>query len=606
MKFKDDESSAARGLSLTPKNPVDAATLVLDEFASESLKESYAQLKAGFFGTCILVLLTVVALRIAGETRHFALWAAGHGIILAGSALVFVLFQKGAFLRAKTAHAARRLSALTGGIAWGAAGILWPISADRPSWIVLVGCFAVLASGAAVTMASDPPSFVLLIIGTLAPALSQAQMEIFSWGVVTVYSGVCFATLLRNRSVFRNMVKLRSENSELLAQALASAKAAEHARDQALEAGKDKTRFLAAASHDLRQPMQAITLLSQTLTRTPLEQLDDIQNTASSIEDAALELTSLFEGILDLSQLELETKNEAQAINLRSMLDDVAAGMLLEAEAREMTVSVAGPQLTVFADPVLLWRVVSNLANNAMVHSRTDRILLSLRSRGEHCLLQVWDQGEGIREEDQVMIFEEFAQLRNAERRRDRGAGLGLSIVRRICASNRWEMGVESRVGRGSSFYVRLPRLPTPALGEAPKEGSDVSGLSVLVVEDDELVSKSLALALRSSGASVTLAPSAERALELIAAEASYDVVLSDCRLPDGTTGMQLADRLADTHPTLPCVILTGELQSGACDVAKPVVIRKPASHHDICDALSNAWAETRASSRHESLQRQT
>lgn len=600
MIFKAEESAAARAIApSTEEREEDAIPLVADEFASESLKESYAQLRAGFFGTFILVLLTVVALRIAGETQHFAIWIAGHSVILAGSAAIFVAYRNNTFASDSVAHMARRLSAFTGGIAWGAAGLLWPISAENPSWIVLVGCFAVLASGAAVTMATDPTSFVLLILGTLAPALITAQMDTFSWVVLATYSVVCFATLLRNRSVFRNMVKLRSENSELLARALVSAKDAEQARDQALQAAKDKTRFLAAASHDLRQPMQALTLLSQTLTRTPPEQINDVRDTASSIEDATLELTLLFEGILDLSQLELgHTKNDAQAVDVRGMLEDIAAGMLLDAEARDMTVSVAGPQLTVMADPVLLWRVVSNLANNAMVHSGTDRILLSARARGEHCLLQVWDQGDGIPEEDQAMIFDEFAQRGNAERRRDRGVGLGLSIVRRVCESNQWKMGVESRVGRGSTFYIHLP-VPQLSVhdeaGEASEAGeveSDIRGLSVLVVEDDELVSKSLALALRSSGAKVTLAVSAERALDLIA-EGAFDVVLSDWRLPNGTSGTELAESLAETHPALPCVILTGELHLEPSDggIATPVVLRKPASHHAICEALSNACA---------------
>lgn len=579
--------SRVRVTTLTPTGEVHDEDGLSEVFEAKFLEESYAQLRAGFVGTCILVVLTSVALRVAGETQYFAVWLVGHGVVLAASVAAFVFYRNGRFKSRRSAHTARRLSALTGGLVWGAACLLWPISPDRPSWLVLASCFAVLASSTAVTMAADPASFVLLILGTLAPALFGTPLDVFSWLVLVTYAGVCFAALLRNRGIFRDMVRLRSENTELLARALSSAASAERARDQALEAVKDKTRFLAAASHDLRQPMQALTLLSQVLTRTPMP--EETRETAASIEDAALELTSLFDGILDLTQLELgRTTNNVEAVDIRAMLQDVADAMLHDAEARNVTVSVAGPRLTVSADPVLLWRVVSNLANNAMVHSGTDRILLSARSRGEHCLLQVWDQGEGIAEEDQAVVFDEFTQLANPERRRDRGVGLGLSIVQRVCAFTGWRVGVASRVGRGSAFYVWLP-VTSPAMNaEVQAEDTDIRGLDVLVVEDDPLVSKSLLLALRSAGAKASLASSAAQALDLVR-DTSFDVVLSDWRLPDGFTGSELAESLAKTHPALPCVVLTGEL--GLSSDGPAVVIRKPASHELICAALSRACA---------------
>ncbi|MEM9861151.1 MAG: hybrid sensor histidine kinase/response regulator [Myxococcota bacterium] len=591
-----------QGRSARSSEPPDPAfTLVDDAFAAESLKESYAQLRAGFSGTAFLAFATVIVLRIAGETEHFATWIAGHALVLVPSIAIYRGYRKGKFKSAEGAHFARRMSALFGGVSWGAAGWLWPITFDSSSWLVLVGGYAILVTSAAVAMATDPISLVLLVVGTLVPGLWKADIELISWGTasIVIYHIVCFVTVMRNRFVFRNMVNLRSENAELLKQALASASAAERARDQALAAANDKARFLAAASHDLRQPMQAVTLLSQTLERSASPASVAIRNTAASIHRAAMELTTLFEGILDLSQLELgNTRNEPRAVPIRTMLQDIADSLLLDAEARDMTINVAGPDLSVNADPVLLWRVVSNLASNALMHSGSDRALLSARKRGDYVLIQVWDQGKGIAEEDQARIFEEFAQLENPERRRDRGTGLGLSIVRRICAITGWRAGVVSRVGRGSAFFTRVPIETPESPAPIASDVADVRGLRVLVVEDDALVLEGLAAALRQSGAIVATAADAESALETLAKGAAFDVVLSDFRLPNQKTGMHIAESLAKTHPKTPCILLTGELQAlpEAEGFPMPRILRKPASHPMVCQALSDACEPPRPS----------
>ncbi|MEM7603817.1 MAG: hybrid sensor histidine kinase/response regulator [Myxococcota bacterium] len=576
------------------QRPDPAFALVDDTLAAESLRESYAQLRVSWYFRVIIIGFTLIALRIAGETEHFGTWLAVLGVGLIFSAVASIAYQKGRFRTADAARNVRRASALISGATWGFAGVLWPITFEADSWIVFVGTYTILASGVAVTMATDPISFLLFVVSTMTVALWDANIEPFSWGAASIvtYNIFCLITLMRNRAVFRNMVNLRSENSELLKRALASASAAEHARDQALAAANDKARFLAAASHDLRQPMQALTLLSETLERATSPASDSVRKTASSINHAALELTSLFEGILDLSQLELgNTKNEPRAVPIRRMLQDIADALLHDAEARDMTINIAGPALHAHADPVLLWRVITNLANNALLHSESDRVLLSARSRGDHCLIQVWDQGKGIREEDQARIFEEFAQLENPERRRDRGTGLGLSIVRRVCAITGWKVGVVSVVGRGSTFYIRVPASSPDAQDQSDTVMPDIRGLRVLVVEDDELVLHSLAAALRASGATVTTAANAESARYEIYANEPFSVVLSDFRLPDEQTGMGIAERLSKTHPAVPFVLLTGELQPipEAQGFPMPTIVRKPASHQAICRALADA-----------------
>lgn len=159
-----------------------------------------------------------------------------------------------------------------------------------------------------------------------------------------------------------------------------------------------------------------------------------------------------------------------RSIALKRLLDDTALALRSDAEARNVVLRSRGPECYVLADPALLTRVAQSLALNALRHAGGGRVLLAVRQRRDHCLLQVWDQGPGIAPEDERRIFEEFVQLANPERGRHKGLGLGLSMVQRICDLNGWPLTLRTRVGHGSVFSVRLPRAVFPAGVAQPPE----------------------------------------------------------------------------------------------------------------------------------------
>ncbi|MEM9692906.1 MAG: hybrid sensor histidine kinase/response regulator, partial [Myxococcota bacterium] len=281
---------------------------------------------------------------------------------------------------------------------------------------------------------------------------------------------------------------------------------------------------------------------------------------------------------------------QPRSFEAHGLLADIAKSFELEAEKKNVVISVAGPRIRLYADPVMLKRVVVNLLSNAVHHSSTDRVLLATRRRPDACWIQVWDQGRGIEPEDQLRVFEEFEQLSNPQRNRDHGYGLGLSIVQSICSASGWTVEIKSEVGRGSVFTIRIPvRLAeSPVIPDAmPPE---VGELRVLIVEDDPLVRRGLEQSLSAWGATVASVDSAPAALESLATGPPFDVVLSDRRLPGATSGEDLVEQLTSRSPPIPCVLLSGDDISASHRFRQYgpnlTLLQKPVSIPNLCGAL--------------------
>jgi signal transduction histidine kinase len=261
----------------------------------------------------------------------------------------------------------------------------------------------------------------------------------------------------RNRAVLRESVALRFENAELLRQALEARDMAVEARQEAERATFTRTRFLAAASHDLRQPVQALSLFADTLSRVPESDVRARQRAVESLVQTTGALRGMFEGLFDISRLDAGLVSAPRAVRVEPLLAEVVAALRDESESRGMVIHARGRPATVLADPALLARVLHNLAANAVRHAGRGRVLLAVRLRAGACTVQVWDQGPGIAERDRERIFEEFVQIGDPERERPMGLGLGLSIVRRICDESRWALQMKTAPGHGTMFSVIVP-----------------------------------------------------------------------------------------------------------------------------------------------------
>jgi PAS domain S-box-containing protein len=337
----------------------------------------------------------------------------------------------------------------------------------------------------------------------------------------------------------------------------------EGARAEAERANMAKTKFLAAASHDLRQPVQAIffftSVLSHKLRGHPAKLiLDDLQN---SLEG----LNVLLDSLLDVSKLDagLVTPKETD-FSVGAVLERIAADLAPVARDKGLDLRVVPCSALVRSDPSLLARIVQNLASNAVRYTSHGRVLLGCRRGKGKLRIQVLDTGIGIPSERSREIFEEFTQLGNPERDRSQGLGLGLAIVERLSRLLGHHVSVSSTPGKGSVFTVELPlsTAPLPLPRNERRRGPVLETNRVVVLIDDEpFVLKGLSMVLQGWGYRVLAAVSEAEAMEQLAAMTTPpSIILADYRLREGRTGTEAVAHIRDHYAAaIPSIIITGD-----------------------------------------------
>jgi two-component system, sensor histidine kinase len=384
-----------------------------------------------------------------------------------------------------------------------------------------------------------------------------------------------------NAAVASRTVELERWRGEL-ATALAAAR---QALAKAEAANDMKARFMAAASHDLRQPVQSLVLFSELLDKAARRTVTP--ELVGGIIHAVEALRLLLDGMLDVARLDAGLiEVEARPVPLRELLQPLEAEYAPRAAARGLTFKVVPTRAWIDSDPVLVTRMLRNLVENALKYTLSGGILVGCRRRGADVVVQICDTGIGIPKDRLKDIFEEYVQVGNPERDRAKGLGLGLSIVERLAALLGHRIEVRSAAGRGSTFALVMKRHEAAALaaGTAAAMAEAASHCDrgrVVLIDDDRAVLASLETALAAAGWEVTTAESADEAL-MADAEAP-DVIVADYRLRDGRTGIEAISAVRAAHgQALPAVILTGdtaperlrEAEGTACTLLhKPVTI---------------------------------
>lgn len=367
-------------------------------------------------------------------------------------------------------------------------------------------------------------------------------------------------------SVSRDMSENRRHEEDLRRakeEAERALEGAQSARFEAEKANMAKTKFLAAASHDLRQPVQAIFFFTSVLAHklrghSAKAVLEDLQ---TSLEG----LSVLLDSLLDVSKLDagLIVPKET-SFSVGAILDRVAADFAAVAREKGLRLRVVPSSAVVRSDPALLARIIQNLVANAVRYTTRGSILLGCRQHGGQLSIQVWDTGIGIPAERTKEIFEEFTQLGNPERDRNQGLGLGLAIVDRLARLLHHSLAVTSIPGRGSMFSIDVP---LSMLGVAPKavpmhQAKIVEGNRLVVLIDDEpFVLKGLSLVLQDWGYRVLAATSEAEAMEKLAAMPTPpSIILADYRLREGRTGTEAVAHIRDHFAVaIPSIIITGD-----------------------------------------------
>lgn len=334
------------------------------------------------------------------------------------------------------------------------------------------------------------------------------------------------------------------------------------AREQAEQASRAKSRFFAAASHDLRQPLHSLGLFAAAL--EPHVHGAEGRQLVRHVGAAIDALKQLFEELLDLSRLDAGHVRVATAdVALQELFDRLAVEFHAEAVSRELRLRFAPTRLAAHTDAALLHRVLANLVANALRYTHTGGVLVGARRRGARVWVEVYDTGIGIAAGEVGHIFDELYQVDNPGRDRRQGLGLGLAIVRRITQQLQHPVSVRSVPGRGSCFRVELPlargAAPAPPASE-PLAAVPLPLRRVLVVDDDDIVRTGTGALLRRWGLQAQLVGSLEEAQREIDAGFRPEAALVDLRLGGRHDGLDVVRLLrARLGVPLPALIISGD-----------------------------------------------
>lgn len=369
------------------------------------------------------------------------------------------------------------------------------------------------------------------------------------------------------------------------------------ARAEAEGANASKTRFLAAASHDLLQPLNAARLFLGAV--DPGEQHDN-QELLAKADRAVRSADELLKGLLDISRLDhSNVEPNLRTIPLGPLLEDLTDEARPMAETVGLFVRVAPTSLKVSADPDFLQSIVRNFISNARRYSQKGGVLVGARRDGEdHVRIEVWDTGPGIPEDQRAKLFEEFERLTEQDNMGIRGAGLGLAVASRMAILMDTKIDVRSWVGRGSVFSVRLPRvaaqvsLASRATRPAPsKSDQSLLGLNVLCIDDESLILDGMRALLEHWGCKVHTAQTIDAARAVFAQE-PIQIVLADYQLKQDMTGLELVKDFRTKNSNLKVSLLTAEATPEISRQAMDhgiMILRKPADPNEIRQFLSDS-----------------
>ena len=508
--------------------------------------------------------------------REIAVWCAGVLVVQYGLAARGLPWSPRGDVRAGATKWARFY--LFNGIAlslyWGLS-LLYFVDPARPQIQFFIAlALGGIAAGSTAIQSFYPPMMMSYLVCLILPfsvrmlAIGDLDHAYLGAGMLLLTTYLLYYGYVHSRTLRRAIV-LRHENAALVQQLSEKALALE-------AASQAKSQFFAAASHDLRQPLHALSYYASLLKphEADAPHVERIEQCIGSLDD-------LLEGVLDISRLDSgRVTPHAAPLDVDAMLQRLASLYDGSAAARGLRIRVHGAGQWVTSDAALLERVVSNLLSNALRYTARGGVLMAARRRADQLRLQVIDTGIGIAADQQERIFDEFVQLQNAQRDPAKGVGLGLATVKRLCALLGHPIAVRSQPGRGSVFELRLPVTPPPTtLAQAMPEVAQarMGQARILVVEDHELVRESLVETLRAWELECDSAQDGARALEL-AAEHEYDAVLCDWRLPNGLDGVQVLERIRTLQPRLAlAALLTGETASSLGTLPLDIaLLRKP------------------------------
>ena len=570
----------------------------------EVLREQVALLRQNFPMTLLASLATAlgtlwVMARVT-EPEAITVWLVSHALVVAG---VYFTVRSIAPFADAARQAARKLIACMAamGLSWGSLGYVVLYWGTPESVIYAIGIVSTVSSGALGLGAPLYRAYVTYLgcaVGGVMVAVALAGGPVM-WPALFLTSVYFALTGLQARTAdraTRRSIALKLENDRLVNQLRAESQRALAAQEAAEQADRDKSRFLAAASHDLRQPLHAMGLFLESLQRSPL---NDHQRTvlghAHAASGAAAEMLTT---LLDYSRLEAGVvKVRPDAFAVQPLLTALEQEFGVQADSAGLVYRTRETSAAAFADRSLVGLVMHNFISNALRYTARGGVLIACRTRGKRLALEVWDTGAGIPPSQWDNIFKEFHQLGNPERDRRKGLGLGLAIVQRLAREMKTSVEVLSHPGRGSVFRLWLDRWQGALEDDttpAPDAGS-LRGLKVLAIDDDEAVRTGMQSLLHSWGCLCITAESSADALECLE-DITPDLIITDFRLRHEETGKQVLQALrAYLGTPVPAIILTGDTSPQRLRDAQStsaLLLHKPVSTGQLRNAMVQLMAQ--------------
>lgn len=535
----------------------------------EQTKTLYLQWKTLISGCAFVVLITTVTLWNFADKKAVIIWLLANILFLGLRAQSIVAELKnepnvpggvGKRFGSKAINK-YRLYSLANSLLWGLVPLVLFTENISVFSIITLTHGGYIAAAVSSTATYDLKAFyafvwpatVLWVIGL---AVNGGTVYLAHIVLFSIYPFIMMVFAMRINNAFKEQILLRLENANLNHNL-------REQRDRAENAMQEKNRFLAAASHDLRQPVHTLGLFVASM--EPLLDKERPRQLLEQIRQTTDNMSSLFHSLLDLSKLDADVlQNNPTHMYLKPLMNMLLTEYQEQAEHKQLSIKVDCPSgLVCHVDPSLLERILRNLLSNAINHTSIGGVMLTASQvDAKHIVISCIDTGKGIPQSEQKKIFSEYHQLENPERDRKKGLGLGLAIVRRLCDLMEVDITLESTPGSGSTFSLQLESGESNRVRSAEPMVSRSGSLQsrIIVIDDETDILVGMKALLCSWGCSVTTAASGDEALSELASYPELDLIIADFRLRKNESGLGVIQQIRSHYQKdLPAILITGD-----------------------------------------------
>jgi len=535
------------------------------------------------------------------EWRRMAVWSLLHGVMLVVRFSIYLIYWRSTPERRQATSfcAIFATACLFNGLCWGLGSVFVLAPEGMEAEMIVLLQITAYSALSITILGNYLPAYLATIVPICIPHMMESAIhrDAFHLSVFALSLGLLLTMIALASATNRNLrqaLRLDIEKLDLI-------EALQKQNEIIERTSQAKSRFLASASHDLRQPVHALGMFVGALQEQPLN--PQSSQLLDQVSGAVNAMDSLFASLLDISKLDAGVvRANSEVFRVGPILERICGDFAIDAEKKGIAISNCRTGLIVRSDPVLLESVLRNLVSNAIRYTDRGRVLVGCR-RGAQIRIDVIDTGRGIPPDEIDKIFDEFYQVGNPERDRAKGLGLGLAIVKRVVALMGCELLIDSRLHRGTRVSVLVPvaaSAPEPEARSLRECGEIARELTIFVIDDEAAIRSGAKCLLESWGHRVFVADSGPSMLAL-AGELPLrpDLLICDFRLRDGENGIAVLNRLRDEYnENIPGMLITGDTapeRLAAAVRSDYMILHKPISSAKLRAAIRTAVAPVSA-----------